>query len=805
VKITLLLFFVGGVSAIASLGMVWWTKGTVDAIMMSMPSLVYVLGLSGAVHITNYYRDAVQEKGLPGAPERALAHGWKPCALAALTTALGLMSLNTSNLVPIRRFGFYSALGVMATLILLFTFLPSALQMWPPGYEKRRSAKDATASFGLQDHLIRFWEPIGRWIVRRYVWVTLGCTAAFLVFALGLPRINTSVHLIKLFDEDARIIHDYAWLEDHLGKLVPMELVVRVRPERMRNATDEEDVEDADYAEREERLRLNFLERVEIAARIQQVVESTFGEHGQGVVGHGMSVPTFAPDLPPPGISTLRDPTRGVMNRQLESHRGEYLASDYLRIDREGENRGSELWRISLRLGALLDVDYGRFVNELQRVVEPVLTAYRCREQILDRLEEHGDESGVVKARVAFLGLPDPDATDRGAEGSEDAGDPPGDARPAYGSLVPGESRAGGTSVAIDQTRIFAETVRDLMTSAGVYAKRGCWHDPDAVEAPAAFYTSDDWAKLLATKFDCVVLVRDHEDYDLDFIRQHAAAFVDARDHGFDPATPEATAAVERGDPIHVVYTGLVPIVYKAQRTLLTSLVDSIGAAFLMIALVMMLLLRNGPLGPFNFLNARAGLVSMIPNVFPVVLIYGALGFLNIRVDIGMMMTASVAMGVAVDDTIHFLTWFRQGIAAGLDRGEAIVQAYKRCAAAMTQTTLIGGFGLAVFAFSTFTPTQCFGVMMLTLLAAALVGDLVFLPALLAGPLGKYFCPPAPRVADAVGGARLPGTEGSERSAGTPSGALSETPFAGQHSGETESRRDRAALRRDSGHQPFSR
>jgi hypothetical protein len=59
----------------------------------------------------------------------------------------------------------------------------------------------------------------------------------------------------------------------------------------------------------------------------------------------------------------------------------------------------------------------------------------------------------------------------------------------------------------------------------------------------------------------------------------------------------------------------------------------------------------------------------------------------------------------------------------------------------MTQTTLIGGLGLSVFALSTFTPTQRFGLMMLALLAAALVGDLVLLPALLASPLGKAFCP----------------------------------------------------------------
>jgi multidrug efflux pump subunit AcrB len=117
----------------------------------------------------------------------------------------------------------------------------------------------------------------------------------------------------------------------------------------------------------------------------------------------------------------------------------------------------------------------------------------------------------------------------------------------------------------------------------------------------------------------------------------------------------------------------------------------------------------------------------------------------GIVVDIGTMMTASVAMGVAVDDTIHFLTWFRRGIREGMERHDAIRNAYAHVAVAMTQTTLIGGLGLSVFALSTFTPTQRFGTMMLTLLVAALVGDLILLPALLAGPLGKYLCPPRPK------------------------------------------------------------
>ena len=91
------------------------------------------------------------------------------------------------------------------------------------------------------------------------------------------------------------------------------------------------------------------------------------------------------------------------------------------------------------------------------------------------------------------------------------------------------------------------------------------------------------------------------------------------------------------------------------------------------------------------------------PNMFPIVVVFGALGWLGIKVDIGIMMTASVALGVAVDDTIHFVWWFRHGIREGMDRRAATLYAYERCGTAMTQTTIIAGLGLAVFATSTFT------------------------------------------------------------------------------------------------------
>ncbi len=196
-----------------------------------------------------------------------------------------------------------------------------------------------------------------------------------------------------------------------------------------------------------------------------------------------------------------------------------------------------------------------------------------------------------------------------------------------------------------------------------------------------------------------------------------------------------------------MIYTGIVPVVYKAQRTLLHSLVNSIVMAFVLIAGVMIVLLNPGRglvgrLRPAAIADGLgAGIVSMIPNLFPVLLVFGLMGHFNLAVDIGTMMTASVAMGVAVDDTIHFLTWFRQFLDEGKSRFDAVIETYRRVGPAMTQTTIVGGLGLFVFALSTFTPTQRFGTLMLVMLATALVGDLILLPALLVGPLGRVFKP----------------------------------------------------------------
>lgn len=718
IKITVMIFIVGGTSAMLSMAMVWWTGGRVDAILMSMPSLVYVLGLSGAIHVVNYYREEVQARGPRGAAERALRHALLPCTLASLTTAIGLASLFTSNLAPISNFGLYAAIGVIATLGVLFSYLPAALETFRPSFEMRESGNLGSAG----DHwFARTWASIGTVITRHYVATSAICLIGLLIAAAGLFQIRTSVQLLKLFDPESRIIEDYAWLEDNFGKLVPMELVLRVPAGKQAEANEGAAVAAGKLtteAGSTAATELELLERVEAVSRIDTVVSRTLAEPGLGIVGQTTSAATFLPPLPDP--SNRYAFARSQYNRELIKGRIDLLGSDYLRTEAIGPHADSELWRISLRVGALSDVDYGRFIGTLRLAVEPVLRAYDTRDELLRQLSTDADgqpSSMSGKERVLVVGSKRPQRLDEMP-------------------LVSVEDRT------INTTNIYIATLAELLS--GERLPTAGWLDPAAEESLEV--GSARWDQLIS-RFDAVVWVGGEgvNRSDLD----SAMRLIDGKAILEKPVSPGIVDGgipeVDGSGDLQVIYTGVIPVVYKAQRTLLNSLAKSIGLAFVLIAIVMIVLLNPartpwGMIRPGNFVyGCAAGMLSMIPNLFPVLLVFGIICHLGIAIDIGTMMVASVAMGVAVDDTIHFLTWFRANLDRGLDRVDALIETYRRVGPAMTQTTVVGGLGLFVFAMSTFTPTQRFGTLMLVMLAAALIGDLVLLPALLASPLGRCF------------------------------------------------------------------
>jgi hypothetical protein len=179
---------------------------------------------------------------------------------------------------------------------------------------------------------------------------------------------------------------------------------------------------------------------------------------------------------------------------------------------------------------------------------------------------------------------------------------------------------------------------------------------------------------------------------------------------------------------VELVVTGTAPIVFQARRSLLDGMLFGLATDVILIVVGVLLSTRS----------LLTGGVMFVLSVFPTALVFGAMGWLGIVVDVGSVMTPCVAVGVTVDDVFHFLLCHRRGVRQGLSVRQATLLAYHTCGRAMVQSWGIIGIGLAAFALSSFVPIFRFGMLMLLLLTAGLVGNLVLLPALLAGSPGRW-------------------------------------------------------------------
>ncbi len=170
-----------------------------------------------------------------------------------------------------------------------------------------------------------------------------------------------------------------------------------------------------------------------------------------------------------------------------------------------------------------------------------------------------------------------------------------------------------------------------------------------------------------------------------------------------------------------LLYTGKTHLFHHAQATLLQDLFQNFLLAFIIITPMLILVLRS----------VQLGLIAMLPNLFPSLIVFGGLGWFGFSIDLAIAMTASVALGIAVDDTTHFLIRFRDFDGSLTNTRQPILRTISQCGPAMLHTTLIGGSGLIVYYFSDMLVVSRFSWAICILLVIALLADVIMLPAIL--------------------------------------------------------------------------
>ncbi|QDT65764.1 efflux RND transporter permease subunit [Calycomorphotria hydatis] len=514
------------------LGLVEFSGIHLDAVLIALPSTVFVLVTSAGIHFSGYYFYEVHHPSETHPAVRAYFAARKPTLLAAGTTAVGLGSLYLSQVGPVRSFGVIGAVGVMVGALLILGILPGLVVV------KKVRIPEQTVY-----EKISWFGNLQKRLLKHAAFVAFACTALLIAAGAGVPKLTTAGDVPSLFSEQHKVIRDHQWFEDHIGPVVPLDVIVRFPEESSPG----------------------LLREVMILNLISDEVATIEG--CGGVISAATFAPPFDPDAGFGGPIAMRQ--IGVrLNNQLEEFQSRklLLSGDLGRA-----------WRLSLRASMFEDVSYQEILDEVQKMTYRIL-----REQLETGEPETDSENDDVAVEVTVLS--DEELTDR---------------------------------------------------------------------------TS---------------------------------------------------------------FTGIMPLVRTVEQVILEDLFTSFLTAVALVSLVLI----------FSGYHLGNGLLAMLPNVFPVMIIFGMMGWLGFAVDIGAMMTASVALGIAIDDTVHLMHRYRQIADSGREQNDAVYNAVVECGLPMLQTTVVCGLGILPLALSPFMPTRWYAFLMCSLLATALLGDLIYLPSLLA-------------------------------------------------------------------------
>ena len=175
------------------------------------------------------------------------------------------------------------------------------------------------------------------------------------------------------------------------------------------------------------------------------------------------------------------------------------------------------------------------------------------------------------------------------------------------------------------------------------------------------------------------------------------------------------------GEDVSIIITGSTLLALHTSKHLVKNLTTSFMLAFIIIFISMI----------FLFKSVRLSILSVLPTIIPLMAAGGIMGFMGIKLRPSTAMTFSIALGIAVDDTIHFLARFRQEYMKTGDVPGSVTKTLLTTGKAIISTTIILSLGFVVMIFSEFVPNHEFAILSTIVLLIALAGSMILLPVLI--------------------------------------------------------------------------
>ena len=673
-----------GFATVWSIGFMQWQGEPITVINSVIPVLVLVIGVADGIHIiSRYLQIASETENREEAIVDTMVHMAPPCLLAALTTAVGFASLLAANIPSIRSFGVYSAYAILFAFIMQMTLLPIGLSFV-------RKPTTASVHTPVKRPGARFFDWVIFVVLDRPRTVLLIAGAVLVVSVLGVMQVSDESRVLEELNPEHPVSKALEKTEEHLtGVLVHAVAFQGKAYEDKRCAVDSDCVEES-------------------------CDESK---------------------CPTPGCCSTQvckvvDRTRKLTS-QLRANLADLSGADQVSLFDELE--------VALRRQRSVGSVHSVARNKVQRVVPASSKESETDEIVLE------DEDEIVLEDEDEIVLEDQDEIVLEDEPAE----------PSNVALV-----SSPETVAKARTEKSGICIESFKNAAMIHAvsKLDDWISQSAEHAPMISRVSSI-IDILREMHLAIVGPDDPSNYRIpesvnrrqveellkelkgdpgnivgrvmtdDFTRGNIT--IRANDEGTEAwAKLEADLKIKLKELIadnpelagkfdyHI--TGSSTLAHGALHSIIDDMSTSIGLAFLFIWILISVLFRS----------VRVGFIAMVPNIWPLLITLAFMGYAGMSLRISSVIIFTISLGIAVDDTIHYLARLREEARRGISLEDVIKNTTRGTGRAVVLTTLILVTGLSVNGFSEFIAMEQFGLLSAFTLATALVGVLFLLPVL---------------------------------------------------------------------------
>ena len=682
-----------------------------------MPVLLVAIGSAYGIHMLSKYNEDVRlgDGKIQGIKD-ALSEVGIPILLAGVTTLIGFLAFLSSNLILIREFGIFTALGVAFAMLISITFLPAVLSFLraAPSRPGRKAIGSAWST--------RAMDRLGGVVLGNAKFIVAGCAVVVLFSLLMIPRLSREVDMVGYFKKGSEVRQGEEMMEDRLGGSIPIQVLFRgdlkdpfvlkemLRLESFLDA--QPDIHDpqsvADLV-----CEMNWVMNghYTIPETREGVANLWFFIEGNEVLSQLMTsngtealIQAKVGSINTKRVEALVNSVEDYIRRELRTDLVAVrlsLASPELAAELEKERVDRILSAIDMDIGRR-DLAWNSDNPELQKVIAAAVAA---------------DNGGLNEALI-YAAMSKMDAYLR----SEDA-DIRIESERIIAAVVAGigDFLRSGTP---DEAAIVA-VLREVVPRS-LYAR-----DPEmldyAAESMVAIIADEvEWARVNRLVRELVPFLpaslADDEEFlgdlrdDVWEINEDWTAIAGSAFASL-PGNPEVKDKIE----LSAQQTGMPMIYLDIDRNLARSQVLSLVIAILLVFLLLAYRLRS----------LIGGLVSITPIVITVLVNFTVMAIFRIPLDIVTVLIGSVAVGIGIDYTIHFVTRFKVEHARGRTEFEALDNTLRTTGKAIVINALSVAMGFLVLVLGNIVPLQRFGYLIALIMIVSAVASITILPALL--------------------------------------------------------------------------